>query len=805
MANEMKYCRNCGEKIKQGAKFCTNCGYQFVTEPQQAAPKMMYCQNCGRELAASVKFCKYCGKPVDSVSEPQKEYSREVRQKPAPAGKKRLGVIFILAAMILIFFYMVGTLSGPVSSGQNKGDQTALINRVEVTLPNPTGPEALVSLQTNVAMQYYIEARMYLEKLSTYNVNEADPEALRRLVDDTVTAFENADKSSESLGRSVDLWMETDDRRGQPEIKVLQTASADKGTILSKLFLVTAYAKDKSPSEMTAQEIVDAYDKAKNGQKLKSLAELMGTDARHAYAQLKIAQATLEGADAAKMAEQATNCIKVAKTLKTAGTVAGLVIAAAPMATGAVATMATGEMLATGGGIIMGTINSGLELTSTGATLYYGTDENMLTEVADKAADSKAMKAANLVVGLAGVGYNIKNQLNDMDKLIGHPDKLAEYEKLMSNLSTNDGKEASNLFGILSFALGSVDPGEGTVLGIKTKSSPEGLKVDIEDTKVGTSPEQQEAMKQVLKDTGYSEEKAAEAVNHGVSLMESGKQPEEAVSDPAADLPEDFVEKKLKENEAIAPGSTFIDLDDFIDSLTTFMESLRDFKPAEETEQPEETDSPETQEETEWWEKDEVIKEYDESEVAEWMKNETDDDPDAWWNVHGGYGGSGEESGKYEETKPAPASEVKKPAGETFDGKNNGLELKVTRNGVTARIKIDGAIAYAEEKNGTINCQAKRDAVLKITVTESDGSGWNLMSIGAEIDPFYSDIPSGTTTRVDMRKCSPEYDLYLIEIYGGAFEGTLLKDRYALLSVYAVDEYTETNLGIYEPDWSETK
>lgn len=54
-----------------------------------------------------------------------------------------------------------------------------------------------------------------------------------------------------------------------------------------------------------------------------------------------------EGADAMAAAEQATNCIKMAKTLKTAGTLAGLVIAAAPADIIAIATMATGERIST--------------------------------------------------------------------------------------------------------------------------------------------------------------------------------------------------------------------------------------------------------------------------------------------------------------------------------------------------------------------------------------------------------------------------------------------------------------------------
>ena len=452
-------------------------------------------------------------------------------------------------------------------------DTSDLINKVQVFIPNPTGPEAVVGLQANIAIQYYIEARMYLEKLSMQDASEVDPETFQKLVDDAVTAFENAEKISDSLSKSVDMWMVADDQRSQPEINVLQTADAGKSVSLSNPFVVAAHAAEKSPSELTAQEIVDAFDKAKNGQKIKTLAELLGTDAKHAYAELKIAQATLEGVEANKIAEQATTCIKVAKTLKTAGTVAGLVIAAAPVATGAVATMGAGEMLATGGGIIMGTVNSGLELTSTGATLYYGTDENKITMLSDQIADSKIMTGANLVVGLAGVGYNIKNQINDMSKLMDQAKNADEYEKLLTSLTANNGKEASNLFGILSFGLGSIDVEKGTVLGISMDKVNDGMMLNVVDAKIGTSAEEQAAMKKVLQETCYTIEESEKAVKQCVEMMEIGKQPE-VTPQTASDLPEEFVEKKLKENEAIAPGSTVVSLDDIIENMETFMEVI---------------------------------------------------------------------------------------------------------------------------------------------------------------------------------------------------------------------------------------
>lgn len=141
-----------------------------------------------------------------------------------------------------------------------------------------------------------------------------------------------------------------------------------------------------------------------------------------------------------------------------------------------------------------------------------------------------------------------------------------------------------------------------------------------------------------------------------------------------------------------------------------------------------------------------------------------------------------------------------------FEEIKDGFELKVTRNGVTAKIKVEGAIAYRETDAGIgdILCQAKKDAVIKITLTESDGSTWDAMSIGKEMS-YTADNASGTTLQFDMRNCDSKYNLYMIELRDKADELTLLKDRYALLNFYAVDDYTETNLGSYEPNWSETK
>ena len=565
-----KFCGYCGSRMEDQAAFCTNCGKAFITvtaQPNQAP-------QAGRPAQPN--------QTPQPVCRQQQSYGYQVvsrmpqRQAPvAPKKKKKGGTVL---AVLLVLALLVTAFLGFVKPGfflKKDVDPDSLINRVQITVPLPTGPEAIVRMQANIALQYYVEARMYLEKLAAYDADKLDAEEFAKLVNDAAAAFENADKMSACLERLVDLWMETDDEREAPKIKVLQTASADADSSFWDLFTVKAYAKDKSASELTAQEIVDLFDKAPAGKQIRTLAAVLGTDAKHAYAQLKIAQAELEGADAKKVAEQATTCIQVAKTLKTAGTVAGLVIAAAPVATGAVATMATGELIATGGGIVMGAVNTGLELTSTGATLYYGTDENPYTERADAIADSKVMKTANLVVGLAGLGYNVKNLIEKTDELIEQADKVDEYYALFKNLSAKNGKEASDLFGILSFGLGNLDPDEGTFMGISIDPDLSGKNVRIllQDTKIGTSEAQQEAMKKILEDAGYSAKNAQKAVDTAVEILQSGETPKKEETDPAAPAPAEVVNRILEDNIYIAPDSEF-DLDDYIDQMEILMQEL---------------------------------------------------------------------------------------------------------------------------------------------------------------------------------------------------------------------------------------
>jgi hypothetical protein len=150
--------------------------------------------------------------------------------------------------------------------------------------------------------------------------------------------------------------------------------------------------------------------------------------------------------------------------------------------------------------------------------------------------------------------------------------------KLFTSLSAKNGKEASNLFGILSFGLGNFDPESDTVCSMIPDYSNDGLKVTVKDTAIGTSEDQQKAMKEVLQNAGCSAEDASSAVTAAVEAISSGQTPETASSSPEDPLPEDLVTRTLEENVYIAPGGEYFDLDDFISELDVFMESMASFK-----------------------------------------------------------------------------------------------------------------------------------------------------------------------------------------------------------------------------------
>lgn len=80
----MAYCRNCGTKLVDGAKFCQKCGYSvagenlgYVQRRQEFSGKVYKCPNCGEILKSFELNCPSCGKELrgTKASSAVKEFS----------------------------------------------------------------------------------------------------------------------------------------------------------------------------------------------------------------------------------------------------------------------------------------------------------------------------------------------------------------------------------------------------------------------------------------------------------------------------------------------------------------------------------------------------------------------------------------------------------------------------------------------------------------------------------------------------------------------------------------------------------
>ena len=254
-------CPYCETPLAPGSAVCPACGAKLAqpaeraepAPPSQAAPapppQNRFCANCGRELRAGTLFCVGCGMPVGGQQQPRQNtavpyppqqsqtpaapttpyargqapnapyppqyapqqrqaspYAQPYRPQPYPQAqprRKRKPAVPIIAAILVIAILFTGLVTPGFFLKEKRAE--ALINRVEVHLPNPTGPEAAVRLAGELAVQYYIEAQLYLETLSGYEEDDVDADAFTALATNTLKAFENAELMCDCVTDAVDL------------------------------------------------------------------------------------------------------------------------------------------------------------------------------------------------------------------------------------------------------------------------------------------------------------------------------------------------------------------------------------------------------------------------------------------------------------------------------------------------------------------------------------------------------------------------------------------------------------------------
>ena len=371
------------------------------------------------------------------------------------------------------------------------GDKNRKTEKAQVNYPVPTDAEAVVDATSGLAVNYYLAGRAYLDAFINYDVSgltEDNYAQYAALVDNAVRAFENADKMNAVLNEALDVYEQEENGEG-PKVQKL-SAAASLG--------ITAYAAEMGSKEW-AQSIMDEYAKAKPGYAIRHLASQLGTDAKHAYAQMKMAQDILMGAEYTQIADKANTAVKTATVLKTAGTAAGLVIAVATApASGALATAVST------GGITMSGVNTVLEIGSTASILYTNGEDNEFSMACDKT--EAQLAPIGQIFAIAGVGANIKD-------LAGAGKDI--WKNGYNSLDAKTKEElAMNSFGVISYGAGAINDyvnGGSIMSGTFTKGD-DGVKFTLMNTLTGTEPDQQKNVTDVLKNAGVSEERINSAL-----------------------------------------------------------------------------------------------------------------------------------------------------------------------------------------------------------------------------------------------------------------------------------------------------
>ncbi|MDR2596774.1 MAG: zinc-ribbon domain-containing protein [Treponema sp.] len=166
------FCLQCGNELKDGAKFCAKCGCAVPTETAQTVPIEKRCASCGTVLKDGVKFCPKCGcavsADVSAVSPPPVAMQQQAAVPPPktsePQKKKNTKrYIWILLAVMgglvgagvqlpkYLLIKKTGTLLDSARAAANRKDYDQAIDCYT----------QLIRLEPNYAPHYIIRSQFY--------------------------------------------------------------------------------------------------------------------------------------------------------------------------------------------------------------------------------------------------------------------------------------------------------------------------------------------------------------------------------------------------------------------------------------------------------------------------------------------------------------------------------------------------------------------------------------------------------------------------------------------------------------------
>jgi len=234
------------------------------------------------------------------------------------------------------------------------------VSSEEVSLSDVTKERKAAEKAGAMAVRQYVTARLKTEKFITYDFDNPNRAELEAIIDDALAAWqmsENISAKAEQIAGAA-IAQETVPAIATPKRTTARSSAID-----------------------WAQELTDSYDAYPVGKKIRGLAAQLGTDAKSAYSQLRLAQAILKqdyDTDA-EMYDQLMKGAMVTKTVcKTGLFISGVVVTGGSL--GAVAGGSATLMEA--GGIIISGTDTLVDIGSTASTIIMG-EKNSVTLAID--------------------------------------------------------------------------------------------------------------------------------------------------------------------------------------------------------------------------------------------------------------------------------------------------------------------------------------------------------------------------------------------------------------------------------------
>ena len=395
-----------------------------------------------------------------------------------------------------------------------------------------------LNMTTNMAVSSYVVARSYLDMICEYDIENGSEEELRGLIEKAMKSFETVDELSvnmENIANVNESIVKDPEVKGKyEEAKVFIEEQKTFNP-----FVVTVYADETSDALREAEQIVAMYDSAPKMQGLKTLAQQLNTDTKHAYAVLKQSLAIMDGNEYQNLADKENAAVNTCLGLKAAGTAAGFVIS---VATAGSATTTLGAIME-GGGMLCSEINTICEVSSAASEIITGTDKNCVAVSAGQL--QKIFEGPSSIVGLYGCA-------------------TAKIGKAMTS---------TDFYNIVSFAGPEVYNivTEGKVLGGLFEINEETQTMDMTFVDVKATDNPEEAAKNletIAEELGLSKsltDKAAEEIKNG-TLEEEGKE---------------LLEEIIEANAAFDPNSSDYVCDEVMEDVIDSFEEIAENENAE--------------------------------------------------------------------------------------------------------------------------------------------------------------------------------------------------------------------------------